>query len=868
MFKALLLGLIGGYVFHFFLRHENAFLLFSMLAGAFVGALYHLNLQVDTLRLQKQKNTRAPGRVERLPAGRVGQKAAGLEEPEPHTAAYAPKPPHSEVAKRDPLVDYLLRYLSGGNPLVRIGAVVLFFGMAFLAKYAADQGLLRIEVRLVGITLFAIALIATGWRLRSRPGQYGLIVQGIGIAMLYLVIFASAKLYGLVPLGTAFVLMLLTVVSGAVLALKQESLPLMIFATGGGFLVPILTSSDSGSHIALFSYYTLLNAGIVMVAWYRSWRVLNVTGFLFTFVIATAWGVLSYEPGLFDTTEPFLILFFLFYLGITILFTSRQPMELKGFIDPTLVFGVPLAAFALQTALVKEIEYALAYSALFMSGVYLFFAKLLWQKKNMRLLAEAFTALSVVFVTLAVPYALDGHWTSATWAVEASAIVWVGLRQKRYYGRLFGTVLQIAAGVLFWSLSFGDRPQSPFFNGIFLGGITVAAAALFTAWLYARHVSVADAEKERYSAALFMGMGLFWWLLAGYRDVGACCDVFANGMLLYIAAGAALFAVAAHLMRWGAMQRVLQGFFVLGLLYWLSLLPHFTAHHPFSGIGFYAFAAFFCVHYLLLYRYESSWFQPGAWHVASLLTAMLIVSIELAWQIDRFTASRTFTHIGYAVAPLLYIALLPQQEKVSCWPIRQHLEAYRKWAVVGLAAALFLWEIKALSLSGDPSPLPFLPLLNPLEAVQAAAAGLLGYWWFRTYRAFGLSSETPKLSVSFFGLAALLLVTVSLARSVHFYAAVRYSVDALWANALFQTALSLLWTAIAFTVILVSKRYGKRPIWIAGATLLGVVIAKLFLVDLSNSATLERIISFSAVGLLVLLIGYIAPLPPKEETAQ
>ena len=53
--------------------------------------------------------------------------------------------------------------------------------------------------------------------------------------------------------------------------------------------------------------------------------------------------------------------------------------------------------------------------------------------------------------------------------------------------------------------------------------------------------------------------------------------------------------------------------------------------------------------------------------------------------------------------------------------------------------------------------------------------------------------------------------------------------------------------------------------WIAGAALLGVVVAKLFLVDLSRAGTIERIVSFIGVGLLLLLIGYLAPVPARRE---
>ena len=91
--------------------------------------------------------------------------------------------------------------------------------------------------------------------------------------------------------------------------------------------------------------------------------------------------------------------------------------------------------------------------------------------------------------------------------------------------------------------------------------------------------------------------------------------------------------------------------------------------------------------------------------------------------------------------------------------------------------------------------------------------------------------------------------------------------DALWHSTLAQAALSLLWTIIALAVMVFANRRAARTGWIAGATLLGVVVIKLFVVDLSRISGIERIVSFIGVGLLLLLIGYLAPVPParKEE---
>src|SRR3984893_7158487 len=155
-----------------------------------------------------------------------------------------------------------------------------------------------------------------------------------------------------------------------------------LLAVCGGFLAPILASTGEGSHVVLFSYYLVLNAGILAVAWFKAWRPLNIAGFVFTFAIGTVWGVLQYRPEDFATTEPFLVLFFLFYLGISILFTLRQPVKLSGYIDGTLIFGTPIAAFALQSAMLHDRVMAVDYSAIAMSAMYLSTALLLKRRRH------------------------------------------------------------------------------------------------------------------------------------------------------------------------------------------------------------------------------------------------------------------------------------------------------------------------------------------------------------------------------------------------------------------------------------------------------------------------------------------------------
>ncbi len=218
-------------------------------------------------------------------------------------------------------------------------------------------------------------MLAIGWRLRlSRPG-YGLILQGGAIGVLYLTVFVAFRLYQLLPGGLVLALLAAMAIFSAMLAVLQDSRSLAAVGVSGGFLAPILASTGGGSHVMLFSFYALLNFGILVIAWYKAWRVLNLLGFAFTFIIGLTWGARYYRPELFASTEPFLILFFLFYVAIAVLFALRQEATIKSRVDGTLVFGAPLIAFGLQTALVRDFEYGAAFSALALSGFYLLLAK-------------------------------------------------------------------------------------------------------------------------------------------------------------------------------------------------------------------------------------------------------------------------------------------------------------------------------------------------------------------------------------------------------------------------------------------------------------------------------------------------------------
>ena len=113
------------------------------------------------------------------------------------------------------------------------------------------------------------------------------------------------------------------------LALRADSQAFAGLAIAGGFLAPMLTSTR-GAPLPLFGYFAILNGAIFALAWRRAWRALNVLGFVFTFALGLFWGERYYASEHFATVEPFLVLFFAYYVAIAILEARRGALEVQA----------------------------------------------------------------------------------------------------------------------------------------------------------------------------------------------------------------------------------------------------------------------------------------------------------------------------------------------------------------------------------------------------------------------------------------------------------------------------------------------------------------------------------------------------------
>jgi uncharacterized membrane protein len=892
--------------------------------------------------------------------------------------APAPTPKEPAIPRGPNLIKRAIEgarnWLFGGNTVLRVGVVLLFLGLAFLLRYATEGMVVPIELRYAGVAAAALGLLGLGWWLRLRNGNYGLMLQGAGIAVLYLTVFAAMRLHPLIDPGAAMGLLVAVTVCSAILAITQDAIGLACAAALGGFAAPILVSTGAGSHVALFSYFALLNAGILTIAWFKAWRLLNVIGFVGTFGIGFAWGMRAYTPELLWSTEPFLILFFLMYLAIGLLFARRKLLETqdapedasrgaqlrwsaaKGdYVDGTLLFGPPLVGFGLQFALVQHLEFAAAFSALGLGIIYMVLARVLSGGRAL-LLTETCLALGVIFASLAIPLGLDARWTAAAWAVEGAGIFWLGLRQHRPVARAFALLLQLGSLLAF--LGELRNGQDTLLQGPPLGALLLGAALLFSFYQIHNAAPQQTRRWERLGAPglAVLGLGCAYllaplvfstqgsivsWSVAGLATVWAGLRIGSPwvvrcGVAVQVLAGALfaldpvnnawtplIIALAAMLGAWCLPRgRLSAGLLAWGVAWWalaviievwrlapaalhasllvlaaalsvviwtalalrlrwaalgiastllmpavgLVLLGAWTEYyHPAAQFGWLAWWVVFVVHFISL-RHLST-VVPGkvlsAAHVLGCWMLIGVLALELRYGLLVLSSEyNAWRWLGWAILPSLYLVLAAAPRHWP-WPVSAYPREYRVLAALPLAVLMLGWFWLANIFSdGTAKPLPYVPLLNPLDLGLLFA--LLGiYLWSRS----AAPERGPRVELIAQGVAGISLFaffTALVMRTAHHWGGVPFHLDALLESMLVQAGLSIIWTLIALGLMIGGHLRHRREVWLIGAALIAVVVAKLFFVELSNRGGLARIVSFIGVGGLLLVVGYFAPLPPKR----
>ncbi|CAM8678075.1 DUF2339 domain-containing protein [Kluyvera sp. M-M157-B] len=772
-----------------------------------------------------------------------------------------PKPPAQQPSAFGGIMSSLVRWFMQGNPLAKLGILLLFLGLSFLLCYTVEHSLFPLELRLAAAALFAIVLLVVGWRLRHKQPVYALILQGGATGALYLTVFGAFRLWQMLPITLAFVLLVVICAASVGLAILQKALSLAMLASLGGYLAPLLLSTGGGSHVALFSFYLLLSVGILAISIWQHWRELNLLGLLFTFGVGGIWGLDGYRPEYYLSCQLFLIANTILFGVLSVALSLRAQEKGKQIIDGVLLFAPPLIGFGMQYAITWHMEYGPALSALGYGGFYLALAWLALRRYPAlgRPLVLAALALGGVFTTLAIPLALSARWTAMAWALEGLGILWLGVQQQQRRMSYSGTALLVlAVGSALWAQMNGTSALS-----LMLIFAVLSLSWLAAAWLW-RHI-------QRQGSWVLLAGGLIFWIVAliGASQLVLKKDsLVLSGVLALMAISVWGWRMVAERLAWRALDAskwLLWPTMLVVLMSQISQQVIFAA-----GWQNLAWCLALPAAGALLWRDAAA--LPSRLSRLAHLSLFWMILLALATELFWFTQDLPWGMAAWGsglmmAAGGLLIFLVNEAVHRQRWPFRVWPALYASQAMIPVALALVILLVLTNLQDGVVYRQSWLPLVNPLE--EGAAFALLGLIVF--YRVSQRDFPAPLslcrpwplvalLSLSFWWLNGILL------RSLAWYGEVAWNVEALWHSRLIQTCFALFWMLGALIVMLRATRRRSRREWLCGAVLLGIVIVKLMLVDSARGGGLARAVAFIGVAILVLIVGYFSPLPPKEET--
>ena len=395
--------------------------------------------------------------------------------------------PPKSFADRNPDLEKFI----GENLVSKIGIAVLVLAIGFFVKYAIDQNWIGPVAR-VGIGMLCGAiLIGLAHFFRNTYRAFSSVLAGGGIAVFYFTITLAFQQFSLFDQTTAFVIM--TVITGFAVALsllydKQE---LAIIALVGGFLAPFLVSTGEGNYKVLFTYLIILNSGLLIMAYFKAWRLLNLLSFIFTILLFGSWLIflnvfeadITFRHGFIFATTFYLLFFF-----INI---AHNIKEKKKFIASD--FGILLANTSLYFAAgiycLNNME-AATYRGLFSAAMgvfnlcasYFLFRK---QKVDSNIL-YLLIGITLTFISITAPIQLHDNYITLFWASEAVLLYWLFTRSKIsiiQYAATLVWILMLISLVMDWMQLYG--PFGATLNIIINKGfVTTVFAALATYMLF------------------------------------------------------------------------------------------------------------------------------------------------------------------------------------------------------------------------------------------------------------------------------------------------------------------------------------------------------------------------------------------------
>ena len=382
------------------------------------------------------------------------QKTAATETAQRSTSAEsrqsAPSKPQEETIFDKLRDNFDWEKFIGENLIMKLGILIVLIGVAIGGKYALEHQLLSPTMRIIIGTLFGAALQGVAIKLKKEYKKLSAVLASGAMATLYFMTYFAYDFYGLIPMPVAFVLMTLITVATVWQACTYDMEVIAIIGLVAAYVIPFMLSTGEGSPWALFSYISIINAGVMFISVKRYWRILFVSAYVSSWFI---YGVVYRTLDFPETSDAVKLLVFLF-INFVIFYVTflaykvKHKMIFQNF-DIVYLLSNSFMFFGLGYNVMFNNETLASYVAWFsfanalIHGIVAF----ILIKKNMvdKSVYRLITGLAISFVTIAIMVWATGHWLTMFWMLEGTVLFTVSRISKRpFYEKMSYPVFFLA----------------------------------------------------------------------------------------------------------------------------------------------------------------------------------------------------------------------------------------------------------------------------------------------------------------------------------------------------------------------------------------------------------------------------------------
>jgi len=333
--------------------------------------------------------------------------------------------------QKEPSPSFFERYpdlekFIGENLVNKIGIAILVLAIGFFVKYAIDNNWVGPAGR-VGIGIFCGGvLIALAHRLRKDYKAFSSVLVGGGLAIFYFTITLAFQEFHLFSQMVSFAILIVITIFAVILSLLYDKQELAVIALIGGFGSPFMVSNGNANYNGLFIYLLILNTGLLIIAYYKAWRILNISSFVLSVVVfSTVLYTLSgatYIIGLRYAT-----VFYLLFFTINIIHNIRENKKFLA-IDFTLLLTNTALYFAAGLYLLTEMHLE-GYRGLFsacLGLINLVLSFILFRNKKVDPnVLYLLIGITLMFISLTAPIQLHGSNITLFWSAETVLLYWL-----------------------------------------------------------------------------------------------------------------------------------------------------------------------------------------------------------------------------------------------------------------------------------------------------------------------------------------------------------------------------------------------------------------------------------------------------------